>query len=116
MKNNITLAVNHPDRKRMEYFLNQVEEILEPVPFDFRAWKHADQIVGGFKFKGTTQQLTLTVFFTESYHKANAIAKANTLPLLPTAKWSVNGDLLYLVESTDEDTVSTILGIFAGEE
>lgn len=116
MKNNITLAVDHPSKKRMEYFLNRVNEKIEDVPFDWRAWKLAAQIQAGYKFKNADRTLTITVIFTDSYAEATEIATANALPLLPHAKWSVNGDLLYLVESTSENTVSNILGLFAGEE
>jgi hypothetical protein len=116
MKNKITLKVDHHDKKRMEYFLNSVNETLEPIPFNWRDWKLAESISGAFKFKSKDQSLTITVAFTTSYYDANEIAKANSLPLLPQAKWSVNGDLLYFVESLDENKVSEILGLFAGKE
>jgi len=116
MKNNITLEVNHPNKKRMEYFLNSVDEKLEQVSFDWRNWKRSSDIVGVFKFKNHDQSLIVTVIFSNSYAEATEIAKANSLPMLPNAKWSINGDLLYLVESTDKDKVSEILSLFAGEE
>ncbi|HYF70454.1 MAG TPA: hypothetical protein VD884_20095 [Ohtaekwangia sp.] len=116
MNNNITLNVDHPNRKRMEYFLNSVTEKLEQVSFDWRDWKQADKIISGHKFNNSDSSLTITVLFTSSYDDANEIAKANALPLLPNAKWSVNGDLLYLVESEDENKVSEVLSLFAGKE
>ena len=100
----------------MEYFLNAVNVPLEEVIFDWRSWKNAKEIDGGFKFRSSDQSLTITVIFTSSYHDANAIAKVNSLPLVPTAKWSVNGDLLYLVESDNEEIVSEVLSLFAGRE
>ena len=100
----------------MEYFLNCVDEKLEQAPFDWREWKQATSIDAGYRFKNSNQSLTITVIFTSSYFEANEIAEANSLPSTPTAKWSVNGDLLYLVESINEETVSDILSIFAGRE
>jgi hypothetical protein len=116
MNNNITLDVDHPNKTRMEYFLNSVSEKLEHIPFDWRNWKQANLIIAGFKFKNTDQSLTITVIFSPSYHEGNEIAKANSLPVLPNAKWGLNGDLLYLVESPDENKVSDILSLFAGRE
>lgn len=36
----------------------------------------------------------------------------NELPCLPKAKWSLNGDVMYFVESEDVHKVSDILGLF----
>lgn len=116
MKNSIRLDVDHPNKDRMEYFLNEVDEELDQVSFDWQIWKQSSDIVGGFQFKNNARSLTITVIFTDSYAKANEIAKANSLPILPNAKWSVNGDLLYFIESEDKDKVSEILSLFAGEE
>ncbi|HEY5823552.1 MAG TPA: hypothetical protein VIT44_04260, partial [Cyclobacteriaceae bacterium] len=107
---------DHPNRDRMEYFLNCVEEKLEQVPLDWRNWELSNDIIGGFKFENDNQSLTITVIFSNSYAEATEIAKANSLPMLPNAKWSINGDLLYLIESTDKEKVSEILSLFAGEE
>lgn len=116
MKNNISLDLDHPSKKRTEYFLNAVQEDLVPIPFDWQNWSHADDIVGGFKFTGKDQRVTITVILADSYHDANKIATTNSFPRLPNAKWTVNGDVLYLVESPDEDKVSEILSLFAGKE
>ena len=116
MQNNVRLHIDHPNKVRMEYFLNRVKDKLNPVPFDWQDWKEASFVLGGFQFQNPDKTLTITVLFTDSYAKANDIAKANVLLRLPHAKWSVNGDLLYFVESKDENKVSTILGFFAGEE
>lgn len=112
----IVLDIDHPNRKRMEYFLNNVDEKLEQVSFNWQSWKGSVAIRGGFRFENNDQSLTITVIFTDSYAEANEIAKNNSLPVLPNKKWSVNGDLLYLVESKNSDKVSEVLSLFAGEE
>ena len=116
MKNKITLNIDHPNAKRMEFFLNAVEEDLIEIPFEWKKWKLSDRMSGGCKFISKDKSLTITVLFCDSYHDANEIAAANDLPYLPKAKWSLNGNLLYLVESDDEGKVREVLGLFAGEE
>ncbi len=118
MKNTIELSIDHPNAKRMEYFLNCINEKLLAVPFEWRSWKKSDYIYDGCRFvsEGGKDPIKVTVLFCDSYQEANTLAKENKLPALPTANWSVNGDVLYLVESEDADKVSQILGLFAGEE
>lgn len=118
MKNKISLQINHANAKRMEYFLNQIKEELVPAPFEWRSWKKSDSIHDGCRFISvdTQQPVKISILFCDSYQDANTIAKENKLPVLPTATWSVNGDVMYLVESADADKVSDILGVFAGEE
>jgi hypothetical protein len=118
MKNKIILTIDHNNAKRMEYFLNGVEDELKEIAFDWRNLKLADRITAACQFISTTSAspITIRVFFCDSYSDANEIAKVNSFPYEPKAKWSVNGDLLYIVESQDEEKVSEVLGLFAGEE
>ncbi|MDB5255943.1 MAG: hypothetical protein JWM14_638 [Chitinophagaceae bacterium] len=118
MKNKITLSVDHNNAKRMEFFLNGVEDELKEVPFDWSNLKLADRMTAACQFISTASShpITISVFFCDSYSDANEIAKANAFPYQPQAKWSVNGDLLYIVESEDAEKVSEVLGLFAGKE
>ena len=117
MKNNIYLNVDHPAAKRMEFFLNQVDVLLKEVSLNWKSWKLSEYISDGVKFISEEKSsVSIMVLFCDSYHTANEIAKANTLPTSPHARWSVNGDLLYVVESADTEKVSEILGLFAGKE
>jgi len=117
MKNNIRLNIAHNNAKRMEYFLNSVDETLFPQPFEWRSWKLSDRIEDGCRFMSKENNpVTITVLFCDSYNDGIEIAKANKLTTLPTAKWSLNGNLLYFVESADAEKVSEILSLFAGEE
>lgn len=118
MENTINLSIIHNNAKRMEFFLNRVDDELIAVPFEWRSWKKSDCINDGCKFVSVhaDRPVTISILFCNSYHEANEIAKANTLPYVPTANWSVNGDVMYLVECEDAEKVSSILGLFAGEE
>jgi len=118
MKNKISLTIDHNNAKRMEFFLNSVKDELKEIPFDGKSLKLADRLTDARQFISTSavHPTTIRVFFCDSYSDANEIAKANSFPYQPNAKWSVNGDLLYIVESEDEDKVSDILSLFAGEE
>ena len=117
MKNNIDLKLQSSGGKRMEFFLNHVDETLAEVTFNWRDLHSADRIIAGHKFISTGDKpVTITALLCDSYWDANEIAKANSFPILPTAKWSLNGNFLYVVESTDESKVSDILSFFAGKE
>ena len=118
MKNTIKLLIDHNNAKRFEFFLNRVEEELAAAHFEWRNWKNADQIQDACKFVSvdSKEPVTICILFCDSYYDANQIGKANELPCLPTAKWSVNGDVLYFVESENAGKVSSILSLFAGEE
>lgn len=116
MKNAISLYVSHPSAKRTEYFLNSVEEKLVQIPFDWRKLKRADIISEAAKFVAEDRPITILVVFADSYLDANEIASANAFPELPHQRWTVNGDVLYFVEAADNDKVSELLSLFAGEE
>ncbi len=117
MKNKITLTIQDPDAKRLEYFLNAVKDELTEIPFEWRSWKRSDCIHAGCKFISTQakDKVTITVLFC-SYADAKIIAEANGLPYLPIAKWGQNGGLMYFVESENAEKVMDILSLFAGEE
>lgn len=116
MKNAISLNVSHPSAKRTEHFLNRVTEALVQIPFDWKTLKRADVISGAAKFTTEDRSITVTVVLADSYFDANEIAGANAFPELPHARWTVNGDVLYFIEAADQDKVSGLLSLFAGEE
>ena len=118
-KNKITLDhIAHHNARRMAFFLNGVDDELAEVPFHWREMKMADHIRAACKFVSTTAKtpLTITVYFCDSYADATDIAKANALPTTAHAKWSINGDLMYLIESEDTEKLTDVLSFFAGRE
>ncbi len=102
----------------MEFFLNALEEEVRELPFLWKEMKMSDRISDACRFISVSSQapLTITIYFCDSYTEAIEIAKANQLPYTPKARWSLNGDLMYVVESEDEKKVANVLGLFAGEE
>ncbi|WP_299248214.1 hypothetical protein, partial [uncultured Cytophaga sp.] len=76
--NTIILNSTHYDAKRMEFFLNHVEDVLVEIPFDWKAWKKSECIEEGFRFvsKNTIDKITITILFC-SYNDAKIIAEAN---------------------------------------
>jgi hypothetical protein len=115
MKNNITLDITHSEKKRVEYFLNSVGGDLEQMPFDAQELNHADDIIAGFNFKVKDQSAIITVIFATSYFHADDIRTANSLTK-PNLKWTINGDILFGVESLDKRVSSEMLSLFAGKE
>jgi hypothetical protein len=119
MPNHITVPINDTSAKRIEAFLNSIDYPLEEVPFDWHSWQLSEHIIGGMKFHASSlpQPIILTVFICDSYTHASAIGEANEMLANSNhARWGVNGNILYFAESEDEDKVSEMLGLFAGEE
>ncbi len=114
--NDITLDVEDSSKDRMEYFLNSLNEKLEPTPYDWQSLKESNRIVAGYRFQDKDKTLTISLFFLDSYHDATEVASANGFQLLPNARWSQNGSVMYLVECADAEKVSDILSHFAGRE
>jgi len=115
MKNTINLDIIHSDKSRVEHFLNNVGEGLEPIPFDARELSGAGDIIGGFKFSVKGRSAFVIVIFAESYSHANKIEVAN-LVTRPDINWTINGAILFGVESGDKDVAQEMLGFFAGRE
>ena len=115
MKNSISLDIIHSDKTRVEYFLNNVEANLEQIPFDAQELDGADDIIGAFKFKEKGRPTFVIVIFAGSYSHANEIQAAN-LVKRPDIKWTINGSILFGVESVDEHAASQMLSFFAGRE
>jgi len=55
------------------------------------------------------------VIFATSYFHANDIRTENSLTS-PDMQWTINGDILFGVESADKRATSQMLSFFAGEE
>lgn len=113
MMNKFSLDLQHSNAKRVEYFLNQINQPLEQIPFDGKDWKHSEDIVAGFKLHSEKPLLMITVIFATSYSATNDIAGANSIAY---DNYTVNGDVLFIVVSTDEVLRREVLSLFAGEE
>src|SRR5687768_18573344 len=111
----ICLDIIHSEKARVEYFLNNGDQKLEQIPFDAQELTGVDDVVAGFKFKEAGQSTFVIVIFASSYFHANEIQAAN-LAIRPNIKWTVNGAILFGVESTDEHASSQMLSFFAGRE
>lgn len=115
MKNNIHLNIIHPDKSRVEHFLNNLDEDLEQIPFETGELDRVDDIVAGFRFSVKGRVAFVIVIFAESYSQANEIEGAN-LATRPDIRWTINGAILFGVESADEQVSKQMLSVFAGRE
>jgi hypothetical protein len=115
MKKRINLDIVHPDKSRIEHFLNNVDEDLEQILFDARELSGVDDIISGFKFKVKGRSAFVNVIFAESYSNATKIEAAN-LATRPNIKWTINGGIIFGVESDDEHVSKEMLSFFAGRE
>lgn len=115
MKDSIRLDIVHPQKARVESFLNGVAENLEQVPFDPKELNGMHDAIAGYKFKVKDRATLVIVIFATSYEQANEIEAAN-LTHRPNLRWTVNGALLFGVESEDEQASRHMLSFFAGRE
>jgi hypothetical protein len=115
MKNTIRLATTHPDKSRVEHFLNNVDQDLAQIPFDAQELSSVDDIIAGFKFSVKGRSAFVIVIFAASYFHATKIEAAN-LAIRPNIKWTINGAILFGVESVDDYVSKEMLSFFAGRE
>lgn len=115
MKNSIRLDIIHPEKARVEHFLNNVDEDLVEIPFNAEELSSADDIIAGFKFSVKGLSAFVMVIFAASYTEATKIEAAN-LPTRPNIHWTINGSILFGVESDDEYVAKEMLSFFAGKE
>lgn len=112
---NIHLDITHPEKARVEHFLNKVDGELQQIPLDPRELSGVDDIVAGFKFSAKRRSAFVIVIFAASYSRATKIEAAN-LATRPNIQWTINGTILFGVESDDEHVAKQMLSFFAGRE
>jgi hypothetical protein len=115
-KNNVHLPIIHFDKKRVEYFLNSIDHTLEPTAFDQSSLQHSDEILGCYAFTIKSPATNIVVIFATSYAEANAIGIANKFEKRLNTTWTVNGDILYVVESSNHHHLNKLISHFAGLE
>lgn len=101
MKNTIRLEIHHPDKSRVEYFLNNVGEALEQLPFDAGEFNGVDDTATGYKFSVKDRDAFIIVILADSYFEASTIEAANSGGS-SNIRWTINGGILFGVESADE--------------
>lgn len=115
MKNTIRLEIHHPDKSRVEYFLNNVGEALEQLPFDAGEFNGVDDTATGYKFSVKDRDAFIIVILADSYFEASTIEAANSGGS-SNIRWTINGGILFGIESADEQVAKQWLSFFAGRE
>lgn len=110
------LNANDPNKARINHFLNGTGERLIKTDWDHHKLKQGDQIIAAYKFESEDQSLIITVISASSYHDANRIAEVNGFNHVANGKSGINGSILYIVQSSDDDKVSDVVSLFAGRE
>lgn len=114
--NNININSQHSNAKRAAFFINNVKHELEEKALDWKSLKFSEFVEDGYRFESKSENyLAITVLLCDSYFDATKIGMEN-FTSVPTARWTVNGDLLFYVESPDSKQIENLLGFFAGEE
>ena len=110
----IQLKTNNSEKKRVEAFLNALNEKLEQLPFDWESLKESGRIEDAVKLTNNNKSLIITVIFVNDYGDAEIIANANFIE--DAIRWGQNGSIMYVVESPDQDKISEVVSVFAGKE
>jgi hypothetical protein len=110
----IQLNTNHSEKDRVEAFLNALNEKLEQLPFNWESLEESGRIEDAVKLTNHNKSLIITVIFVKDYWDANLVAKANFIK--DSIRWGQNGSIMFVVESSDQDKISEVLGVFAGKE
>jgi hypothetical protein len=110
----IQLKTNHSEKDRVEVFLECLNEKLEQLPFNWESLAESKRIEDAVKIANIDRSLFITVIFVKDYWDADIIAKTNFIK--DSMRWGQNGSIMFVVESSDQDKVSEVLGIFAGKE
>ena len=115
MKNVIRLDTGYAEKSRVEYFLNKLPIPLEQTLFDRQELIGIDDAPECFKFKVEGSAAFVVVIFARSYAHALEMEAAN-VARRPDLRMTINGSILFGVESADADFVKEILTVFAGRE
>jgi hypothetical protein len=83
-----SLDIIHPEKARVEHFLNNVDGYLQQIPFDTRALCGIDDIIAGFKFSVKGRSAFAPVIFAASYSHANKTEAVNLATQL--IEWEVS--------------------------
>lgn len=111
-KMNIQLNVEHPNKKQMEWFLNNYEE--EFVTHQ----EHNDSLMGEhliqekYYFQTKSSNILLTLIFCNNQQDALTIGVKN----YHNQKYGVNGAVLFVIDGKDNLKVDSMLSWFSGEE
>ncbi|MFO8021796.1 MAG: hypothetical protein R6U65_04955 [Perlabentimonas sp.] len=110
------LSDKHPNKRQVEYFLNNYEEEFLECELDADSLKNQLLIQKKYCFQTKHSNILLILIFCKNQNDALAVAEANFASKNTAQKWGVNGATLFAVKGKDKFEVNSVLSHFAGEE
>ena len=110
------LSDTHPNKKHMEWFLNNYEEAFIESDVAWKALEHQNLIQKGYHFRTKASNISVILIFCKHQNDALIIAEANYPVVKGGQIAGVNGGVLFVVEGSDQYEVNEVLSWFAVEE
>ena len=104
----------HPNKKQMEFFLNNYQYELIQLDVKFSHWKNYNPNDYRCMFINSENNIHITLLFTQNQKNAVEVGRSNFDKT--TAEWTVNGSVLIIVNANDKNLVNNTLSYFSGDE
>lgn len=105
---------DHPNKKQMEFFLNNYPYELIQNDVKFSHWKNYNPNDYRCLFTNKENNIKITLLFAQNQKNAIEVGRTNFDGTL--SKWIINGSVLIVITANDENIVNETLSYFSGEE
>lgn len=106
----------HPNKRSMEWFLNNYKEEFIEQKEDLGVFKNQDLIENQICFQTKSKNITLILFFCKNFKDAQSVGETNFSSHDNNQNFGTNGAVLFVVKGNDEREVHDVLSHFAGRE
>ncbi|MBU0489266.1 MAG: hypothetical protein KKA07_01750 [Bacteroidetes bacterium] len=106
----------HPNKKSMEWFLNNYKEEFIEQKEDLGVLENQDLIQTKYCFQTKSNSVTLFLIFCNNWKDAQIVGETNFSSVENNQNFGTNGTVLFVVKGNDKHIVGDVLSHFAGKE
>lgn len=110
------LNYEHPNKKQMQWFLNNYKEEFMEDTVDLETMNLNNLIQKEFHFHTKLSNISLVLIFCKNQQDALAIGESNFSFNNENQKYGVNGAVLFVVKGKEKQELNNVLSWFSGEE
>lgn len=110
------LTDEHPNKKQMQWFLNNYKEEFIEDKADLETNNIDSLIQKEFQFHTKLSDVSLVLIFCKNQQDALAIGESNFSSNNENQKYGVNGAVLFVVKGKEKTELNSVLSWFSGEE